>query len=243
MQQDKRKEIEFFGRHAEADSYDVFTPRSTDAIIERFAALARLGPRAKVADLGCGSGVFSQRLAAEGYECLGLDLSESLLRRGRQRFPALPFVAGDVEALPFADNSLDGVLLSGIVHHLPDPDKCAREAFRVLRPGGAFVAFDPNRLNPFMYLYRDHSSPFYSSKGVTANERPVMPGRVARTFTDAGFRVQTSYLVNLHYQYVASGAARWLLPAYNALTNVLFRPRFMAPFGAFVVTSGIKGAA
>ena len=44
----------------------------------------------------------------------------------------------------------------------------------MLRPGGRFVAFDPNRMNPFMCLYRDRSSPFYSPVGVTENERPVL---------------------------------------------------------------------
>jgi SAM-dependent methyltransferase len=51
------------------------------------------------------------------------------------------------------------------VHRLLDPARCASEVFRVLKPDGSFVAFDPNRLNPFMYLYRDRSSPFYSSVG------------------------------------------------------------------------------
>jgi SAM-dependent methyltransferase len=40
------------------------------------------------------------------------------------------------------------------VHPLPDPARCGSEVFRVLKPGGSFVAFDPNRLNPLMYLYR-----------------------------------------------------------------------------------------
>ena len=87
-------------------------------------------------------------------------------------------------------------LLSGLLHHLPDPARCVAEVFRVLKPGGTFVAFDPNRMNPFMYLYRDHSSPLYSPVGVTENERPGAGlHRIAAVFKNAGFTVGTDYYV------------------------------------------------
>ena len=105
-----------------------------------------------------------------------------------KRYPDLEFLEGDAEHLPFPSSSLDGVLLSGLVHHLPDPSRCAAEVFRVLKPGGAFVAFDPNRMNPFMYLYRDRSSPFYSSVGVTENERPVLAQQVAAVSENPALR-------------------------------------------------------
>ena len=59
-------------------------------------------------------------------------------------------------------------------------------------------------MNPFMYLYRDRASPFYSSVGVTENERPVLPFQIAGVFRDAGFAVSTDYLAGLAYRYVAS---------------------------------------
>ena len=46
--------------------------------------------------------------------------------------------------------------------------------------GRPFVAFDPNRMNPFMYLYRDRSSPLYSPVGVTPNQRPVLAREIFR---------------------------------------------------------------
>jgi ubiquinone/menaquinone biosynthesis C-methylase UbiE len=149
-------------------------------------------------------------------------------------------IEGDVEALPFADASLDGVLLSGLVHHLPDPSRCAAEVCRVLRPGGRFVAFDPNRLNPFMYLYRDRSSPFYSAQGVTENERPVLPRAVAAVFRQAGFEVRSEFLGGLAYRYVASARARALLPIYNAIDAVLFGPPLLKRLRPFVLTCGEK---
>ncbi|MGN6461914.1 MAG: class I SAM-dependent methyltransferase [Pseudolabrys sp.] len=90
----------------------------------------------------------------------GIDISSKLLEVGRQKYPELELIEGDIEHLPFADGELDGVLLSGVIHHFPDPRRTIAEVQRVLRLGGRFMAFDPNRRNPFMYLYRDRSSPF-----------------------------------------------------------------------------------
>jgi SAM-dependent methyltransferase len=238
--QDKQKEIAFFDSHAASDAYDVFTPESNVRLISTCMGLARLKAPARVADLGCGSGVFTDLLHRQGYDAVGLDLSPKLIARGRANYPGVEFVEGDVEHLPFPDGSLDGVLLSGLLHHLPDPARCIGEVFRVLKHGGSFVAFDPNRMNPFMYLYRDHSSPFYSSVGVTENERPVLAHKIAAVFRNAGFRVGTDYLSDLRYRYVASSRLRWLLPAYNALDRTLFAPGFMKPLRSFVLTYGDK---
>jgi hypothetical protein len=91
-----------------------------------------------------------------------------------------------------------------------------------------------------MWLYRDHASPFYSPIGVTENERPMLARQAAATFRAAGFTVETDYLSNLRYRYVASGRVRRLLPLYNAIDSMLFTPGFMRPFRSFVLTFGAK---
>jgi hypothetical protein len=95
-------------------------------------------------------------------------------------------------------------------------------------------------MNPFMWLYRDRSSPFYSSVGVTENERPILARRIADIFRDAGFNVQSDFLAGLAYRYVASRRTRVLLPIYNFIDNVLFNLTLLKPFRPFVLTSGEK---
>jgi ubiquinone/menaquinone biosynthesis C-methylase UbiE len=238
--QDKGKEIAFFDSHAEMDSYDVFTPDTSMRLVKACAGLAGFKRGARVADLGCGSGVFTNLLHELGFEPIGLDISPKLIALGRRKYPDVEFLEGDAEHLPFPSASLDGVLLSGLVHHFPDPSRCVAEVFRVLKPGGTFVAFDPNRMNPFMYLYRDRSSPFYSPIGVTENERPVLAHKVAAVFQKSGFQVETDYISNLSYRYLASSKLRWLLPAYNAVDRLLFAPGFMKSMRAFILTYGEK---
>jgi ubiquinone/menaquinone biosynthesis C-methylase UbiE len=238
--QDKQKEIAFFDRHADADDYNVFTPDATARLIGAFVRLTGLQPGARVADLGCGSGAFTTLLARAGYDCVGLDISTKLLAVGRRKYPGIDFVEGDIERLPFAPASFDGVLLSGVVHHFPDPSRCAAEVFRVLRRDGRFLAFDPNRRNPFMWLYRDRASPFYSPMGVTENERPVLAREVAGVFERAGFAVSSHYLSGLAYRYVASPRMQLLLPLYNIIDAAVFGLPGMERLAPFVLTAGAK---
>jgi ubiquinone/menaquinone biosynthesis C-methylase UbiE len=238
--QDKQAEISFFDAHADADEYDVFAPQASARLIECFVRLSGLPKGARVVDLGCGSGVFTHLLAQSGYDCVGVDISGKLLAVGRGKYPHIPFVQGDIEKLPFKAESFDGAMLSGVVHHLPDASACATEVFRILRPSGRFVAFDPNRLNPFMWLYRDRASPFYSPLGVTENERPVLAHAVAAVFQRAGFTVSSHYLSGLAYRYVASSRARLVLPIYNWIDATVFGLGIMERLRPFVLTAGEK---
>jgi ubiquinone/menaquinone biosynthesis C-methylase UbiE len=238
--QNKQQEISFFNVYADSDGYDVFSDEAKRRIIDSFVRLTGLPPGAKIADLGCGSGTFTEMLRRRGYDVSGIDICPKLVTLGKSKHPGLNLIEGDVEQLPFETASYDGVLLSGVVHHFPAPGKCAAETFRILKAGGRFMAFDPNRMNPFMYLYRDPTSPFYSSVGVTENERPVLSFQVARVFREAGFTVSTDYLAGLAYRYVASDKTRLLLPVYNFIDGTIFNLGLMKPFRPFVLTSGEK---
>ncbi|MGH6682991.1 MAG: class I SAM-dependent methyltransferase, partial [Pseudolabrys sp.] len=120
VNQDKAKEIAFFDLHATADDYNVFTPASNKRLIDVFNRVTGLKPGARVADLGCGSGVFSDLLQQAGFRTTGIDISPKLIAIGKSKYPAVELLEGDIESLPFPDKSLDGVLLSGVVHHFPD---------------------------------------------------------------------------------------------------------------------------
>ena len=241
--QDKQKEITFFDRPCRRGRLRrVRAAGERSAWSTRSCELTGLQPGARVADLGCGSGTFTALLARAGYDCVGLDISAKLIAVGRRKYPDIEFLEGDIEQLPFPDASFDGVLLSGVVHHFPDPSRCAAEVFRVLRPQGRFVAFDPNRMNPFMWLYRDRASPFYSPLGVTENERPVLAREVAAVFERTGFTrvLALSLRPRLSLRGLAAGAAAAAGLQLHRCSRV--RPGFMERLRPFVLTAGDANA-
>jgi SAM-dependent methyltransferase len=122
-----------------------------------FIEHAALAPGRRAIELGCGTGLFLERVARSGAEILGIELSETLLAKAKARVGALANVTlerGDAHRLPHADASVDAVYGSSILHHL-DLKRSLAEAHRVLRPGGRITFTEPNILNPqvaFLFL-------------------------------------------------------------------------------------------
>ena len=105
------------------------------------AALDRLdvGHGRRVLEVGCGSGVFLRAAADRGAAVTGLDASERLVELARRRVPEADIVVGDLQALPFGDDSFDVVAGFNAFFFAADMVEALREAGRVARPGGSVV--------------------------------------------------------------------------------------------------------
>jgi sterol 24-C-methyltransferase len=107
------------------------------------------GPGMQLLDVGCGRGGPALEIAEHtGAEVTGVDLLERnvLLARMRAGDRSLDgrtrFLQADALALPFANESFDGVYAFESGCHVADKAQYYRECTRVLRPGGAFVGID-----------------------------------------------------------------------------------------------------
>lgn len=93
----------------------------------------------KVLDAGCGDGVLSYMMAERGALVTGVDLSVPNIASAESRNSGsgqmVKFILGDVESLPFPDNSFDLVVSSHVLEHLPDFDRGLREIMRVTKRG------------------------------------------------------------------------------------------------------------
>jgi ubiquinone/menaquinone biosynthesis C-methylase UbiE len=115
---------------------------------------SRLPSGAKVLDVGCGTGHLAAELAQRGFEAWGLDVSDAMVRYAREHHRADRFQVGDIERIPFLDNTFDGVMCLGVMEYLSSDEPALREMWRVLKPGGRAVITTPSSICPFHYMDR-----------------------------------------------------------------------------------------
>jgi len=104
-------------------------------------------PRKKnavVLDTMCGTGDMFKSLVGDYDKVVGLDISEDMLHRVRDKENLLGLVCGDVDFHPFKHRSFDLVVCRAGLHHLPDISNCLYEVNRILRRNGIFVFSEPS---------------------------------------------------------------------------------------------------
>lgn len=98
-------------------------------------------------DVGCGTGELAYSLADHfnDSKVRGIDISKTMLEKAGIKMKArknIVFDQGDVEELPYDNNSFDIITCSHSFHHYPNKDKAMAEMYRVLKPEGRLMIID-----------------------------------------------------------------------------------------------------
>jgi len=114
-------------------------------------------PSDNILDFGCGPGSFLVSMAPLCREIVGVDISRNFVSTTQQMIGLFKLnnassVHIQPDKLPFADESFDCLMMMDVVHHLETVDKSLKEAFRVVKKGGRIFIFEPNKLNPLLFL-------------------------------------------------------------------------------------------
>lgn len=116
-----------------------------------------------VVDVGCGAGAQAIMWAQAGHRAQGIDISAPLIELARQRAGEAGlearFAVGSADRLPLPDASVDIVLVSELLEHLPQWQPCVDEALRILRPGGVIYLSTTSVLCP---VQQEFTLPLYS---------------------------------------------------------------------------------
>lgn len=90
-------------------------------------------------DVGCGTGYFSNLAYKQGAEVTGIDASEKLVEQAKKRNSEIKFSTGEMEELPFPDNTFDVVCGFNSFQYAADMKNALLEAKRVLKKKGKLV--------------------------------------------------------------------------------------------------------
>jgi ubiquinone/menaquinone biosynthesis C-methylase UbiE len=151
-----------------------------------------------ILDLGCGSALVADRIAARRVTYVGVDYGGHHIAYAKAKHDAEPkalatvFARSAAEELPFADGAFDVVVFSEVIEHLMQPELAVWEIARVLKPGGAFVMTTNNASevplrSPLTHLFAWLEKAFGAYHPSLISLRPwVWPYKVDRALLPPG---------------------------------------------------------
>jgi ubiquinone/menaquinone biosynthesis C-methylase UbiE len=161
-------------------------------ILPWFLAGSRLGDH--VLEIGAGYGAATGSLGQRVERVTALEYNLRTLKklRSRQQENAVTAICGDASRLPFAGQSFSAAIAILVLHHLKSPalqDQSFAEVFRVLRPGGVFLALEID--DRWIHRVGHIGSTFTPVLRATALARLTKVGfsRVSVDFRAGGFRI------------------------------------------------------
>lgn len=127
----------------------------------------------KVLDIGCWTGQFTNLIANETKETIGIDPGEKAIRFAKKSTTKAKFLIGSMDQLPFDNSYFDVITAFDVIEHVQKwtEKHCLKETYRVLNPGGIFILSTPNKdilsiiLDPAFFLI---SHRHYSMEELTA---------------------------------------------------------------------------
>ncbi|ADQ14168.1 methyltransferase domain-containing protein [Halanaerobium hydrogeniformans] len=132
-----------------AEDFEIWFKNNENLFLTELNALAKMITKPeKCLSVGIGNGLFAEKLDIKK----GVEPSQAMADLARAR--GIEVKAGKAEALPFADRSIEQILLGTILAYVEDKQKAVSEAYRVLKKGGEIIVSILPAESSFALLYR-----------------------------------------------------------------------------------------
>ncbi len=115
--------------------------------VESIIEMSEVNKNDRVLDLACGTGIMACEFAKVAKEVVGLDITQEMLQQAHKKqkeenLKNIHFEVGDVEVLPYDDESFDIIFTRYSFHHFLDVKKVFDEMVRVCKKGGEVIVVD-----------------------------------------------------------------------------------------------------
>ena len=180
--QEKELALAFDGQ---ASKFEKAPVQSDPAALARLVNFTDLLPCSRVFDVGCGPGLVAEAFLTRGHWVVGVDLSEQMVIRARERCARFgqraTFEQGSVHDSKL--QSFDAVVSRFVAHHAPDPLLLVRAQLAHVRTGGVVVVYD-HTTDPRPEAAAWHQS-IERARDRTHAANPT-PGKLADLLAEAG---------------------------------------------------------
>lgn len=124
-------------------------------------------------DVGTGTGFIPTNILEQGRRIFCLDISRALLKEALEKLKGRCSygIRADAENLPLADETIDIITSSSLLHHLPNYQKCLEEMGRVLKKNGTLVIFHEPRKLLKSFVYKLLTTIHYQLELLRPNKR------------------------------------------------------------------------
>lgn len=197
-----------------------------------------LRPGARVLEVGCGTGLFTEHFAATGVEIVAVDISPELIDLAGQRGLApdrVKFLVKPFEEC-IVDGPFDAVVGSSILHHLA-VEHSLRKIRDLLKPGGRISFAEPNMLNPQIMMQKN--VPWLKARlGDSPDETAFVRFSLARVLRRIGYddiRIRP-------FDWLHPSTPRPLIPLVQAIGRVVeMLPVLREGAGSLIITARRPG--
>ena len=189
-------------------------------------ALSRidLRPGQLVLDVGCGVGAFLRLVTERGARAYGLDASEALIGLAGTRLPDADLRVGEMEALPYEDDTFDLVTGFNSFFFANDIVAALREAGRVAKPGAPVViqVWGPHQRNDLEAM-KEVARPFMPPRPSDAPPEPdySKPGVLEELASQAGLTPETAFDSSWAFEFADEETMRRALVAPAGLATLV----------------------
>lgn len=184
--------------------------KADNRIVETAYRLLDLPDQGILADIGAGSGNYSNAMAERGLTVFAVEPSQTMLTQIVPH-PKVKWVQGIAEKIPFKNNTVDGVLITLAIHHFTSLENAGREFQRIIKNGSIVIlTFDPRQSEHFWlndYFPAIWEAAFSSFENITLTGEKIanhsleyeiipfyLPADLTDKFMAAGWKSPEMYL-------------------------------------------------
>lgn len=181
---------------ANAEHYKQYRQGFPGEVFEWLKELAET--RKTVLDLGCGTGIATKQLAELGYQVVGADIDERMIKESKSNFTdnQTNFIVAPADSLPFTDNRFEIVTAFSAFHWFCDQDSI-NEIKRILKKTGLFFVINKNDQSRMRGIIRN------LIRKVTGQDLPSKPYsyKPKDILKEAGFNKIQEKIFNITEEY------------------------------------------